>query len=155
MKLHGHAPICPLRQRDHCIGACIGVGIGYERGMHRGTHQVITLSVEVGEGGFGARPYFYNKCLHFSICACHPRTGAMLIFSASFQSQRMIPEGNPKHTHITIVAVPYEKQGGLQNTADLHFDMKSIYTFRLMKSILYIIHFGLQNTADLHFDISI
>ena len=26
----------------------------------------------------------YN-CLHFSICACHPCAGAMLIFSASFQ----------------------------------------------------------------------
>ena len=24
-------------------------------------------------------------CLHFSICACHPSAGAMLIFSASFQ----------------------------------------------------------------------
>ena len=22
-----------------------------------------------------------NKCLHFSICACHPRAGAMLVFS--------------------------------------------------------------------------
>ena len=37
-----------------------------------------------------------NKtCLHFSMCACHPCAGALLIFSASFQVQRMIPEGNP------------------------------------------------------------
>ena len=33
------------------------VCIRYESGMHRGTHQVITLSVELGEGGFGAHPY--------------------------------------------------------------------------------------------------
>ena len=26
-----------------------------------------------------------KKCLHFSICACHPCAGAMLIFSVSFQ----------------------------------------------------------------------
>ena len=42
----------------------------------------------------------FNNCLHFSICACHPCAGAMLILSASFQSQRTIPEGNPeKHNH--------------------------------------------------------
>ena len=36
------------------------------------------------------------NCLHCSICACHPRAGAMLIFSVSFQIVfRMIPEGNP------------------------------------------------------------
>ena len=33
--------------------------------------------------------------VHFSICACHPCAGAMLIFSVSFQFYRMIPEGNP------------------------------------------------------------
>ena len=33
--------------------------------------------------------------LHFSICACHPCAGAMLIFFISFQFYRMIPEGNP------------------------------------------------------------
>jgi hypothetical protein len=26
-----------------------------------------------------------KNCLHFSICACHPCAGAMLIFSVSFQ----------------------------------------------------------------------
>ena len=31
------------------------------------------------------------------ICACPPCAGAMLIFSASFQIQRMIPEGNPEY----------------------------------------------------------
>ena len=35
------------------------------------------------------------SCLRFSMCACHPCAGAMLIFSASFQFQRMVPEGNP------------------------------------------------------------
>ena len=34
--------------------------VGYESGMHRGTHQVITLSVKLGEGGFGARAF--NLC---------------------------------------------------------------------------------------------
>ena len=36
-----------------------------------------------------------NTCSHFSICACHPCAGAMLIFSVSFQCYRMIPGGNP------------------------------------------------------------
>ena len=27
----------------------------------------------------------FKNCLHFSICACHPCAGAMLIFSVSFQ----------------------------------------------------------------------
>ena len=61
---YGRAPICPLRKRDHCIAVCIGVCIGYESGMHRctdrGTHQVITLSVELGEGGFGARAHVFS-----------------------------------------------------------------------------------------------
>ena len=34
-----------------------------------------------------------GNCLHFSMCACHPCAVAMLIFSASFQFRRMIPEG--------------------------------------------------------------
>ena len=36
-----------------------------------------------------------KNLVHFSICACHPCTGAILIFSVSFQFYRMIPEGNP------------------------------------------------------------
>ena len=32
------------------------VSIGHESGMRPGTHQVITLSVKLGEKGFGARP---------------------------------------------------------------------------------------------------
>ena len=36
-----------------------------------------------------------KNLVHFSICACHPCAGAMLIFSVSFQFYRMIPEGNP------------------------------------------------------------
>ena len=38
---------------------------------------------------------FAKNLLHFSLCACHPCAGAMLIFSVSFQFYRMIPEGNP------------------------------------------------------------
>ena len=36
----------------------------------------------------GFQPQFQitKNCLHFSICACHPCAGAMLIFSVSFQS---------------------------------------------------------------------
>ena len=34
--------------------------------------------------------------LHFSICACHPCAGAMLIFLVSFQFCRMISEGYPE-----------------------------------------------------------
>ena len=46
---------------------------------------------------------FWRFCLHFSICACHPCAGAMLIFSVSFQFQRMIPEGNP--TILSVLSV--------------------------------------------------
>ena len=53
MRLYGRAPTCPLCKRDHCIG----LRIGYASGMHRCTHQVITLSVRLGEGGFGAHPH--------------------------------------------------------------------------------------------------
>ena len=42
------------------------------------------------------KPAREKNWLHFSICACHPCAGAMLIFSVSFQFSRMIPEGNPK-----------------------------------------------------------
>ena len=48
-------------------------------------------SHRAGAGGAGA----LGRDLRFSICACHPCAGAMLIFSASFPFQRMIPEGNP------------------------------------------------------------
>ena len=43
------------------------------------------------------RGFFFPRknFVHFSICACHPCAGAMLIFSVSFQFCRMIPEGNP------------------------------------------------------------
>ena len=41
------------------------------------------------------REDFQKNLVHFSICACHPCAGAMLIFSVSFQFYRMIPEGNP------------------------------------------------------------
>jgi hypothetical protein len=36
-----------------------------------------------------------KNLVRFSICACHPCAGAMLIFSVSFQFLRMIPEGYP------------------------------------------------------------
>ena len=39
--------------------------------------------------------HVYTCCLHFSICACHPCAVAVLIFSASLQFSRMIPEGKP------------------------------------------------------------
>ena len=34
-----------------------------------------------------------KNLLHFSICACHPCAGAVLIFSVLFQFYRMIPKG--------------------------------------------------------------
>ena len=34
-----------------------------------------------------------KKCLHFSICACHPCAGAMLILSASFKFNEWSPKG--------------------------------------------------------------
>ena len=35
------------------------------------------------------------------MCACHPCAGAVLIFSASFQFERMMPEGNPRYEEKT------------------------------------------------------
>ena len=44
-----------------------------------------------------------KKLVHFSICACHPCAGAMLIFSVSFQFYRVISVENPlKKIDITI-----------------------------------------------------
>ena len=37
-----------------------------------------------------------KNVIHFSICACHPCAGAMLIFSVSFQFSRMTSEEDPK-----------------------------------------------------------
>ena len=68
------------------------------------------------------REDFQKNLVHFSICACHPCAGAMLIFSVSFQFYRMIPEGalvevlgctikwtktalkiwHPKHGHLKV-----------------------------------------------------
>ncbi|CAL9026044.1 unnamed protein product, partial [Prunus brigantina] len=39
---------------------------------------------------------------HFSIYACHPCAGAMLIFSVSFQFYRMSPKGQAKHLSACI-----------------------------------------------------
>ena len=49
---HGRVPIFPLHKLDRCIGVCIG----YESGMRRGAHEVITLTVKLSKGSFGARP---------------------------------------------------------------------------------------------------
>ena len=35
--------------------------------------------------------------VHFTISACHPCAGTMLINTVSFQSYQMIPEGNYNH----------------------------------------------------------
>ena len=37
------------------------------------------------DGETERRKLHRKDCLHFSICACHPCAGAMLIFSVSFQ----------------------------------------------------------------------
>ena len=41
------------------------------------------------------RRFASKLCLHFSMCACHPCAGAMLMFHVSLQLSRMLPEGNP------------------------------------------------------------
>jgi len=48
---------------------------------------------------------------HFSMCACHPCAGAMLIVSVSFQFWRMIPEGNPG-TIRTYISIRTYRRGG-------------------------------------------
>ena len=42
----------------------------YQSGMHRGTNQAITLSVKLGEGSFGARPYNHVFRLYKSDLTC-------------------------------------------------------------------------------------
>ena len=37
----------------------------------------------------------HKNLIHFPICARHPCAKGMLLFSASFQFYRMLPEGNP------------------------------------------------------------
>ena len=39
----------------------------------------------LGQDRAAVVPFLYNNCLHCSICACHPCTGAMLILSLSFK----------------------------------------------------------------------
>ena len=47
-------------------------------------------------------------CLHFSICACHPCAGAMLIFYVSLQFEQMLPEGNPSLRPSLAFAMDWE-----------------------------------------------
>ena len=54
----------------------------------------------------------YSNCLHFSMCACHPCAGAVLIFSVSFQFSRMIPEGNPRILRIKETLLPSISEAG-------------------------------------------
>ena len=44
---------------------------------------------------FGHCAWGQPNLIHLSICACHHCARAMLIFSVSFQIERMIPERNP------------------------------------------------------------
>ena len=46
---------------------------------------------------------------HFSICARHPCAGAVLIFSVSFQFERMVPQGNPQETCMQTDDLPVHK----------------------------------------------
>jgi hypothetical protein len=61
-----------------------------------------------GSGGLVATVRLRKNLVHFSICACHPCAGAMLIFSESFQFYRMIPEGNPHAIARTQDLIPSE-----------------------------------------------
>ena len=60
---------------------------------HTDTHQALQ------------RAHCLKNLVHFSICACHPCAGAMLIFSVSFQFYRMIPEGESGKWCISYVHV--------------------------------------------------
>ena len=48
-------------------------------------HHVVRSLYHNSFGLECARNGWQKNCLHFSICACHPCAGAMLIFSVSFQ----------------------------------------------------------------------
>ena len=48
-------------------------------------HHVVSSLYHNSFGLECARNGWQKNCLHFSICACHPCAGAMLIFSVSFQ----------------------------------------------------------------------
>ena len=56
-------------------------------------------AMEEFTNGFGKFRVKKEKNLdHFSIYACHPCAGAMLIFSVSFQFYRMSPKGQALHS---------------------------------------------------------
>ena len=73
---------------------------GRERGRGKGRHRSaccksqnshhVHLHVGRSEGRNHPNPS-RPILIHFSMCACHPCAGAMLIFSVSFQFYRMIP----------------------------------------------------------------
>jgi hypothetical protein len=60
------------------------VGENSERKKHRGRRE--------GVCGQGPEHKIPKNLDHFSICACHPCAGAMLIFSVSFQFYQMSPK---------------------------------------------------------------
>ena len=51
--------------------------------IHMYTHSGVA-GVWKRQAGWAQNGYSAN-CLHFSICACHPFAGAMLIYYVSFQ----------------------------------------------------------------------
>ncbi len=71
----GAASFCHQeRVRERLLRACAGACCGRCCGRRLRAKQRLTQPS-------GCQHY----CLHFSICACHPCAGAMLIFSVSFQ----------------------------------------------------------------------
>ena len=63
---------------------------------------------------FNASIYFETKTKKksdtFSICACHPCAGAMLIFSVSFQFLRMTPISRSSNILLIINSCIYTKK---------------------------------------------
>ena len=71
----------------------------------------ISISISI-RCSFGIKQQQQKKCDTFSICACHPCAGAMLIFSVSFQFLRMTgcDPGSDSHTPATHTQCTHTKR---------------------------------------------
>ena len=73
-------------------GGCIARACGLRHWAISAQAGVAPVNVAMTPQVTQVDAFARKNCLRFSICACHPRAGAMLIFSVSFQVQRMIPQ---------------------------------------------------------------
>ena len=76
-----HSHTCALSSKEPPMPRLLTVAI-----LAQGTSWAVAVTQAFCRAwSIPSSPTLQKKCLHFSICACHPCAGAMLIFSVSFQ----------------------------------------------------------------------